>query len=557
MKPGQPKRYPSKGAYVDAMEHHERTLVDLDLRAGKVARSPKTDALRAWSGQFSTVFQVESGNRTWAIRCFTGDIGDAATIYAEVGAYLRQLQSPYFVGFEYQEEGIRVGSEIYPIVKMEWTTGKPLNDFVEQHRKAPETIRSLADAWRRMLAELVKNRIAHGDLQHGNVFIRSGGAGPEIKLVDYDTVVVPKLVGFPEQNIGLPSYQHPRREDVAIKHLGVDAFSGVAIYASLAAIAQDPEVWDELDLDADVGLLFKGEDFDQPGTSSALKALRVLDDECARIADALQKSCEEWAPSSLPDKRDALAIPHLEDLLKVRWWVPTQAPDISLARRNEALVDKLAQLRQRATEKATEQERAERAEQAARSEAKKAQTEAKKAEQARSEAEKARGDAQTAEQTARREAEQARSDAKKAAESTALFKTERDGAQGKVTDLEKSASKASAALTRTRFMVLGAAIWAVIALARSCDTVPQAELATAQGNVKRCGDEKNVLGGEVTKCNEEKERYKKENKDKADECTQEKGRCEKEKQSCETERQRLQAQLPCKPGPKPWESNRP
>ncbi len=343
-------RYPSRSDYQNAMCNLQVALVDCALAAGHVKRDLMGLPAVA-SGSFSTVFHVETAGREWAVRCFIGDIGDAAAIYAAVGAYLKSLQSPYFVGFEYEKDGIRVGSTTYPIVKMEWAAGEPLKSFIRQKRGLPAAIRTLADRWRRMLSDLTANRVAHGDLQHGNVLVRVDGAGPEVKLIDYDTVVVPALDGWAENNAGLPSYQHPRRHEVTSKHPAADAFSGAVIYASLAALARNPGIWDDLGMEHTEGLLFEPDDLANPDHARPFTVLRGLGGECEQLADALCEACVKKGP---------LEVPHLEEMLHAReWWkvAPPPQPGDEIKRLNRELATAQAaeaQLRQgsRARERA-------------------------------------------------------------------------------------------------------------------------------------------------------------------------------------------------------------
>lgn len=308
-------QYPSRTDYQTAMCNVRSALVDPALRASRI----KCDALKlplVASGAFSAVFRAETGGKTWALRCFIADIGDAAAIYAAIDRHLRQIRSPYFVGFEFQKDGIWVGRSMYPIVKMEWAQGDSLKAFLKKNLANPHAILALADAWRRMLASLATSRIAHGDLQHDNLVIHSGSGGPEIKLIDYDTVVVPDVAGWTEHNAGLPAYQHPGRKKVAQKYLHVDNFSAMAVHASLVALGTNPRLWQEFDVERSEGLLFEPTDFDKPRASRAFDVLRKLGGECARLGTALIDAC----------RADPLQVPSLDDVLGPQAPRKTQPP---------------------------------------------------------------------------------------------------------------------------------------------------------------------------------------------------------------------------------------
>src|SRR5207248_10425515 len=59
----------------------------------------------------------------------------------------------------------------------------------------------------RSVRHLEAAKVAHGDLQHGNILVRGGS----IQLVDYDGMWVPALSGRDATEIGHRAYQHPER----------------------------------------------------------------------------------------------------------------------------------------------------------------------------------------------------------------------------------------------------------------------------------------------------------------------------------------------------------
>jgi hypothetical protein len=89
-----------------------------------------------------------------------------------------------------------------------------------------------------MIKTLQQASVAHGDLQHGNVFV----VGEELRLVDYDGMYVPSLTGKTSHEIGHRNYQHPHRTERDFgPHL--DTFSAWVIYASLIVPAIDSTLW--------------------------------------------------------------------------------------------------------------------------------------------------------------------------------------------------------------------------------------------------------------------------------------------------------------------------
>ena len=74
---------------------------------------------------------------------------------------------------------------------MDWVEGEPLSKFVGSRLNEPDTLRRIAAQWRGgTTASLRGLRIAHNDLQHGNVMVQGDG---NIRLVDYDAMFLPKV----------------------------------------------------------------------------------------------------------------------------------------------------------------------------------------------------------------------------------------------------------------------------------------------------------------------------------------------------------------------------
>ncbi len=259
-------QWPTMSDYQDAMQNPRVSFADPDLRSG----FPVTDGLglpRPITGGFASVYQVVSGGRKWAVRCFLRHHQDSEQRYAAIGRTLSGSRLPYTVSFQYLRDGIRVRNNWYPILKMEWVDGDPLNTYVARHRSNPRALKELADAFSDMCRELRSRSIAHGDLQHGNILVVDG----KLKLVDYDGMYVPGLNGLPSHEVGHPNYQHPRRGQADFGPY-LDSFSEWVIYVSLVALSVRPDLWDHVQV-GDEQLLFCQRDFVNPAGSRALRAM--------------------------------------------------------------------------------------------------------------------------------------------------------------------------------------------------------------------------------------------------------------------------------------------
>lgn len=257
-------KWPNPTDYQDAVQNPRLCFSDPELQAGIVA----TNLLglpRVASGNFASVYEVRTGKKRWAVRCFLRQCADQQKHYAHITNHLKGLWLPFLVDFEYQPRGIRLFGQPYPIVKMQWMDGVALHTFVRKKLRRPQDLAKLAAQWRGMVNSLHGSRLAHGDLQHGNVLVTSKGIA---RLVDYDAMYVSALQGANCAELGHANYQHPQRQANHYDH-HLDNFAALVIYVSLRALAVEPELWDKHHTGEN--LIFSSSDFKAP-TQSALFA---------------------------------------------------------------------------------------------------------------------------------------------------------------------------------------------------------------------------------------------------------------------------------------------
>ncbi len=292
--------WPGITDFSEAVQNPQLCFKDTDLEAGQVSLNQRSMPL-VFSGAFACVYPVSVGNSTFAVRCFTREVSDQQARYDELSNYLLNVLPPSFVQFEYVERGISLRGDKYPIVKMEWVDGELLSKFVGSRLNQPDTLRRVAAQWRGgPTASLRGLRIAHNDLQHGNVLVQRDGS---IRLVDYDGMFLPKFRGERSPELGHKNYQHPQR---SAEHYdeNVDNFPSLVIYLSLLAIASDPGLWDFHDED---NLIFTRNDFADPGQSELFGRLkRSPDRPVAKLAERLEEYC------ALPVEK----VPDLETVLQ-------------------------------------------------------------------------------------------------------------------------------------------------------------------------------------------------------------------------------------------------
>ena len=292
--------WPGITDFSEAIQNPRLCFKGTDLEAGEVSLNPRGMPL-VFSGAFACVYPVSVGNSTYAVRCFTREVSDQQARYGELSSYLLNVLPPSFVHFEYVEHGISVLGHWYPIVKMEWVDGELLSRFVGSRLNQPDTLRRVAAQWRGgPTASLRGLRIAHNDLQHGNVLVQTDGS---IRLVDYDGMFLPKFRGERSPELGHKNYQHPERSPEHYDE-NVDNFPSLVIYLSLLATAADPGLWDFHDED---NLILTRKDYADPGNSEVLGRLKRSPDQAvARLAERLARYC------ALPLEK----VPDLEAVLQ-------------------------------------------------------------------------------------------------------------------------------------------------------------------------------------------------------------------------------------------------
>ncbi len=292
-------RLPDLVGYQTAVQHPATAFADPELRASTVATG-RLGLPRAVAGNFAVTYQLSHGARQWAVRCFHREAADRASRYAAISESLARLRGGPLVPIEYVESGVRVGNAWFPITKMPWIDGCPLNRAVEQRLSTPYALAELERRFVELVAELRRRGIAHGDLQHGNILVDTSGT---LRLVDYDGMFVPALHGRPASESGDPNYQHPRR--VLQFDADLDRFASLVIVVALRALAIKPALWSTYNTGDN--LLFRRSDFFDPVRSQLFLDLYALA-PVREVAERLAKVCGA----------DYAQIPPLESVLAVQ-----------------------------------------------------------------------------------------------------------------------------------------------------------------------------------------------------------------------------------------------
>ena len=315
--------YPSHADYDLAVRYIGRFVFDPVLKAGTprsrngVAVDKGGEPL-CYPGGFAKVYKIDCGSRTYALRVWLHEISDAAKRYHATTQFLKKHALPFFVEhFEFVAGGILVQGKRYPILRMEWVEGYSLRDFIKLSLNQADLLRTAAESFAAMVAVLHTKSVAHGDLQSENVLLRASNGTVSYKLIDYDTLVVPALLGEPTASTGLASYQHPNRTASTTATEKDDYFSELVIYICLLALSKDPYLWAEFpESGRDKELLFEAADFAGAAPSALFQRLYRLGGNVKNLAVVL------WNFSRCPSIQLLLPLEKVIELASE----PTTAP---------------------------------------------------------------------------------------------------------------------------------------------------------------------------------------------------------------------------------------
>ena len=228
-------------------------------------------------GNFAVVFKMKSVDtgRCYAIKCFIKDQEGRAEAYQRISEELEFVSSPYLLHVQYLKNELFVDTtqtdqEEFPVLKMEWMEGKPLDAYLRENIYDSYALEMLTYRFCRMGAYLLSQPFAHGDLKPDNILVRENG---ELALVDYDGMFVPSMEGQKARELGSPDFRHPLRDENQFDS-HIDDFAIASMALSLKAIALDPSLLEKYG--AADRLLFSAEDYRNLGESNIFKALVSL-----------------------------------------------------------------------------------------------------------------------------------------------------------------------------------------------------------------------------------------------------------------------------------------
>ena len=230
------------------------------------------------SGSFAVVFKALENSKEIAIRCFIGSDNDYVERYRKIDNYLRNIDESWKVNIQFLDNEIKVDGKYYPVLKMDWVDGLLLNKYIDNNLYNNDVLSKLQKQFVKISTNLEANKIAHGDIQCGNIIVKEINGKPKIKLIDYDGLYIPFFSGEKEKERGRSEFQHPNRSYFGFDEK-IDRFSFWVILCALEALKFDKTLWKETmqggfnTLD---NMLFVGSDFSNPNHSKLFQRISTL-----------------------------------------------------------------------------------------------------------------------------------------------------------------------------------------------------------------------------------------------------------------------------------------
>ena len=296
--------YPSMSDYREAIQAPKIAFKSYEFQQGIVKQNQLGLPLLV-SGGFALTACLTNNNNgkpiKWAVRFFHKEVPDLQERYGYISKFLQGKTDNFFVGFIYEPEGIKVQGNWYPIVKMDWVDGKALSEYIDNEITNPSRLNNLSNQLKLISKRLNELKIGHGDLQHGNILVRSDGS---LVLIDYDGMYVPSMPYKYSNELGHVAFQHPDRTSSFFNEK-IDRFSIIVLYVSLLALASPlgQSLWKKYHTGEN--LIFSRKDYLVPDSSAIFAEFKNVP-HLSSLVNRLQQVCR----CSIDD------VPVLEDFFK-------------------------------------------------------------------------------------------------------------------------------------------------------------------------------------------------------------------------------------------------
>jgi RIO-like serine/threonine protein kinase len=231
------EQFPSLSQYMAALAAPAACFLDPELQTARTLRVE--GRVRPYRRGRNAVFRLHRAARSFAVKVFLQPDPGIAARYNDFARWLRSERIAYsdvlkyIPRFEFQQEGIRVGGRVYPIVKMEWVEGRSLAemspDFVSDG-----TLESAKHQLRAMVQIFGNFGLIHGELDPSSVILSPEG----LRVIDFDAVRVPGGKAPPAVSRG--RLRHPQEEEFVDAY--TDQLPAWVLDTCLVILREEPEL---------------------------------------------------------------------------------------------------------------------------------------------------------------------------------------------------------------------------------------------------------------------------------------------------------------------------
>src|SRR5262245_60501707 len=151
--------WPLPTAYTIAVQNPQLCFRDPELKAAAVERTAITRMPKVWTGNFAQVYELRTPSGRWAVKCFTRSIADIRARYSPIAAAIARSRLPYFVDFRFLDDEMLVDGTRWPVLKMRWTDGQPLDRFVAANLARPRALLATAARVFDLVRELERKKL--------------------------------------------------------------------------------------------------------------------------------------------------------------------------------------------------------------------------------------------------------------------------------------------------------------------------------------------------------------------------------------------------------------
>lgn len=273
-------RYPTIEQYLHALQAPDVTILDPLLASGRVELSPMGLPL-ARLGGYALTFKISANERDFALRCLLAERPTfAERIWALSDIITSDPRLP-LAPIRWLDRGLGLNGVDVPAICMDWVHGEPLGIHLERVHDDTDALASVRGELRRLATQLTDAGFAHGDLHPFNIVVEPDGG---LRLIDYDGYYAGPTAHLGPLESGHGNFQHPRRYEAGLYGPNLDSFSFLALDTALACLMEDPDLWRFTSSGAEA-LVFRADDFADPGASRVVQRTRSLTDAGQRVGE--------------------------------------------------------------------------------------------------------------------------------------------------------------------------------------------------------------------------------------------------------------------------------